>query len=707
MRETSTSPPPAARLAAWAIRHATPVISLWVIFGVTAALLLPSLLSAMRPPQARLPGSASAHAAALIERGFPEWGSEQMLLAFSSATLRADDPAYLDAVSVTVRALATRPEVTLVDALPALAGQDPRHLYALVAVTGDTRRHLSGQRQLAEQTVWHASAGDVRVHLAGVTPAFAELVRADEADLRRIELVTAPLVLALLVAGLGVAGAALITLAVAVAAVLAGVGLFAAATPLLPVDSTLLTVTVTVCLGLGVDYAVLIVLRHRHYRAGGRAPVEAATRAAATAGTTVSWCALAVMGTAACLLVIPEPVTRHMAVAVVVAAAVTLAAALTLLPCLLVRCDRVLGWGSLPWHRERGGAGWVRWGRHLTRRPWPYAIGISALLLLAATPALDLHLGIRYDRAALAGTDVGQALAQMERDRLGGATFVALPHPSGGRPVDVAALVERLRADPLVADANSLDNGRDLTLVIVVERAAPDSAEAAALLGRIRGEAARLLPPGQPVHTAGATSLLHDAATIAATSLWQVIALALICSFALLAIMFRSLLIPLKAICMNLLAIGAALGLLALACSLLGTEVNPLIPLLVFTVVFGLSLDYEVFLVHRIAEHYRRTGDHNAAIVEGLRHTARPITLAAAVLATTFAGLLLSHRHDLRQAGFAVAVAVVLDATLIRVALVPALMRLFGHRNWWPATCRLRMPSCVGKSRRFQTIQEE
>ncbi|MFF4620507.1 MMPL family transporter [Nonomuraea jabiensis] len=123
-------------------------------------------------------------------------------------------------------------------------------------------------------------------------------------------------------------------------------------------------------------------------------------------------------------------------------------------------------------------------------------------------------------------------------------------------------------------------------------------------------------------------------------------------------IIFRSLLIPLKAICMNVLSVAAGLGLLAATCAALGTDVHPLIPLLVFTIVFGLSLDYEVFLVGRIAEHYRATGDHDTAVVEGLRHTARPITLAAAVLATTFAGLLLSHHHDLRQAGFAVAVTI-------------------------------------------------
>lgn len=112
-------------------------------------------------------------------------------------------------------------------------------------------------------------------------------------------------------------------------------------------------------------------------------------------------------------------------------------------------------------------------------------------------------------------------------------------------------------------------------------------------------------------------------------------------------------------------------------------EINIVVPLLTFTMVFGLSMDYEVFLVHRICEHYRRTGDNTAAVLHGLRHTARPITLAAAVMIVAFAGLLFTHRSDLQQTGFAVAVAVAIDATLIRIILVPALMRLLGHRNWW------------------------
>ncbi|NJP94958.1 MMPL family transporter [Nonomuraea sp. FMUSA5-5] len=692
------------------------IIAVWLLLAGGAALLLPGLTQRLAPPSLEVPGSPSAAAAAVVARGFPELGSEQVMLAFGSPTLNADDPRYQRAIAATVEALAARPDVGAMLPLPESGGRRPRHAYVLAGVHGDElarQRNLPAQLATARQAAQEASAGAVTVTILGVSRAFAQLAHADLADLRSMEAMTVPVAALLLVLGLGAVGAAAVPLVVGGAAILTGMGALAVAAALAPVDSTMLTYTVTMSLGLGLDYALLILLRYRQARRAGLAPAIAAGRAAATAGSTVTWCAAAIAVTSCPLLVVGVPWAHSLALAGMLAAFVTLAAALTLGPALLSRLDHRLEWGTLPWHRPgrgtvpwraarswrgaapkwraeawRGGgrAGWVRGAERMMRRPGRYALAAVAVLALAALPVLHLRMGLHYDRPALAGTDIGAGLAGLEGDGVAGLTTVALPHPGRATPVDTFAFQQALKADPRVTMATVLDNGRDLTVMLVADRCPPDGAAAAGFQRDLHALAARLLPAGQPVLAVGPAARLGDLAAGAVNGLWQVLAVVLLASFVLLMVTFRSLLIPVKAVAMNVLCVCAAFGLLTVVFQDLGgagADINALLPLIVFTIVFGLSLDYEVFLVHRIAEHYRRSGDNTAAVLHGLRHTARPITLAAAIMAVTFGGLMLTRRLDFQQGGFAVAAAIVLDATIIRMVLVPSLMRLLGRGNWW------------------------
>lgn len=685
-------PGPCDRLGAALLRHGRVVVVVWLLLAAASAVLLPGLTQRLTPSPIEVPGSRSAAAARLISQGFPQYGSEQMVLAFDSATLPATAPAYQRAMTETARSLTGLPGVGGMLPLPTGADQDPRHAYVLFGVTGDEaarQRRLPAQAAAARRAADEASGGRVTVTIVGASAVFAELVRGDLDDLQRMKVVTVPLVVLLLVIGLGAVGSAVVPLLVAGAAILVTSGALALLNMIVQVDSTQLTVALTVCLGIGLDYALLILLRYRQARRDEcLPPVAAAVRATGTAGGTVSWCAVAVALTAGALYAVPVPGLRNIALAVIVAAIVTAAAALSLAPVLLRPLDPWLEWMPLPWRRPSRTAGRpvrLRPAAHLMNHPARYALAVTALLLAAALPVLGLRLGLHYDRASLAGTATGHGLAGMESDRMAGITGLALPHPEGGGPVNVDALMDALEPDPRVGPVSVLDNGRDLTVVLVIERNPPDSAASAALLRDIYEAAPRLLPSGRPMFAAGPTALLADLGERMLAGLGLAIALVLLLSFLLLLITFRSVLIAVKAVCMNMLTVTATFGLLTLCFQDASPtrDVNLLVPLLTFTVVFGLSLDYEVFLVHRIAEHYRRTGDNTAAVLHGLRHTARPITLAAAAMTVAFTSLLLTHRSDLRQTGFAVAVAVAVDATLIRMVLVPALMRLLGHRNWW------------------------
>ncbi|MGW0704476.1 MMPL family transporter [Streptomyces sp. NPDC002643] len=669
----------------------------WAVVVVVACLVLPVGLAQVRGAIVRVEGSSSARAAELIARGLPSFGSEQVSLAFDSSSLTADSEPYRRAVAAAARAADELPGTGQIIPVPDAPDRDPRHAYLAMGIEGDDdarRRLLPALRSAVGRAVTDASDGRVTVALTGATPVFTEQIKADLRDLRYVEAVTVPAALLLLVVGLGSVGSALVVLVTAALAVLVSTGALAAVALVLDVDSLMVTVATTVGFGLGLDYALLVLLRYRSLRDDGLAPDPAVASATRSAGHAVLWCAAAVVVTSAALLATPLALARTAALVAALTAVVTAAAATTLLPAVLPRLDPLLDRGRV---RRRDGANrkerWARWARRLMDRPWPHLLGVLAVLLVAAFPAGTLRTGLQMERSVIAGTEAGRGLAQMERDGLAGVTLVALPHPPTAGPVDTTDLTDALRADPRVTTVATLDNGRDLTLVTVTDRLISDRRPAEHLVTDIRTLAARALPPGQQVFTAGPAAQLADFHQALRPALRQIAVIVLAGAFLLMLVAFRSLLLPLKAITMNVLSLAASFGLLAWVNGRTAEPIHLAIPLLAATVVFGLSLDYEVFLVHRITTHYRATGDCRLAVARGLGDTARPITLAATTMATVFAGLMVTQRDDFRQTGFLVATAVLLDATLIRMVVVPALMRLLGHRNWWlPAPLSRLLP---------------
>jgi RND superfamily putative drug exporter len=665
------------------------LVLIWAIVTLVACLGLVSGLGQMRGLSLDVPGSSSARATALLAKGMPEVGTEQLLLAFNSRTLHAEQKPYQRAVTATVQAITAAPGAPQVLPLPDAPGRDPHHSYLLLGAHGDAdarQRLLPTWQAAAQHAAATASSGQVSVALTGMTPVLTEISHANLRDLQYVEAVTLPVALLLLVLGLGSIGSALVTLLAGALSVVVSAGALAVLARWMPLDSTAITVATTVGFGLGLDYALLFLLRYRRSRIEQLAPHPAAAHTSKTAGRAVLWCAGAVLTTSMTLLAIPLEFVRTMGVAAGLTAVVTAAVVTTVLPAALPRLDGLLVWGRVRRTRPIGGGLGKRWVRHLMRRPWPYLLAAVAVLAVAAAPAADLRLGLRVDRAAIANTPSGQGLQQLERDGLANNTLIVLPHRAGARPVDTSDLADTLRADPRISSVGALDNGRDLTVLAVADHLPVDTPGSGRLVEDIRTAAARTLPPGQQVFTGGIAATLADIRAALNRALWTVAALAVAASFVLMLIVFRSVLIPLKALLMNALSTTAAFGLLAWFTRHTNDTVNLAVPLLTLTVVFGLSLDYEVFLVHRITEHYRTHGDCQHAIARGLTETAQPITLAAATMATVFAGLMVTHRQDLQQTGCVTALAVLLDVTLIRLVIVPTLMQLLGHRNWWLPT---------------------
>jgi RND superfamily putative drug exporter len=258
----------------------------------------------------------------------------------------------------------------------------------------------------------------------------------------------------------------------------------------------------------------------------------------------------------------------------------------------------------------------------------------------------------------------------------------------------VAPLLAALRADSQVAVAISQDNGRDLTLVVAVPTVTPDSPQTVELVHRIRGAIVpRAAPPGHQVLVGGVGATIADIVDECSNRLWWIIGIVLAMTFLLLVVVLRSVLLPLKAIAMNLLATAASFGLLVLMFQRGWAEqafdfISPgyiwvHTPIVVFVLLFAASMDYELFLVRRIQESYRSTGDNTYAVAAGLQRTARSITMAAIIMAVVFASLIFSSLVGLKEFGFTLTVGIMIDATLIRLILVPALMQIMGRLNWW------------------------
>jgi RND superfamily putative drug exporter len=476
-------------------------------------------------------------------------------------------------------------------------------------------------------------------------------------------------------------------------------------------------------LGIAIDYSLLIVYRYREERKAGRGREEAVEATMETAGRAVVFSGTAVAIGLALMLFMPLPFMRGFGLAGLLIPLVSVLAAVTILPVLLYwledRLDRVR---LVPrWITERRddpeNGFWPRLARSIMRRPAMFAAAATVGLLLAAAPVLALQLGpgsnqgIPQDLEAVRGLDilsdaVGEgALSPTE-------VVVDTGRAGGSAEPEVQAAVGRLiaglQADPEIANV-SYENGlqfRDATGRYLHLQATgrheyglPESQD---FVGRLRGDIvpAAGFPPGVEVLTGGGPAFGVDFLDMTYGAFpWLVLAV-LVLTYVLLVRAFRSLLLPLKAIVLNLLSIGAAYGLLVAAFKLGFGEpfgltqfdqIEGWIPVFLFAMLFGLSMDYEVFLVARMREEWDRGGDNESAVTTGLAKTGRLVTAAGVIMFAAFMGFVAGSIVGLQQFGFGLAVAILIDVTIIRALLVPSAMKLFGRWNWWlpPRAARL------------------
>jgi RND superfamily putative drug exporter len=454
-------------------------------------------------------------------------------------------------------------------------------------------------------------------------------------------------------------------------------------------------------LGVGIDYALLILTRHRAAMATGLSPADAAVEALSTAGRSVLVAGATVVISLVGLFLMGLPYLYGAALAAMLAVVVVMLAAVTLLPALLGfmgrRVDRlrIPGTGRAP--ADLGATPAARWARGVQRRPVLAAVLATAVLVALALPTTGLRLGFPDAGNDREGTTTREAYDMIARGFGPGANgpllVVAETNGAGDR-VALERMASDIRSQPGVAGVSAVQTNAagNAAMLSVTPRTSPQDAATEDLVHALRD--GPVAESGlRDVHVGGVTAATVDQSETTANRLPLFIGGVVGLSFLLLLSAFRAPLVAVKAGLMNLLSIGAAYGVVALladggwAGQLVGidtaTPVPPFIPVLMFAVLFGLSMDYEVFLLSRIREEYARHGDTSRAVAEGLARTARVITAAALIMVAVFGAFALSPEVFLKLIGLGLATAILVDATIVRMVLVPAVMQLLGERNWW------------------------
>ncbi|MEU9083848.1 MMPL family transporter [Streptomyces sp. NPDC048357] len=472
-------------------------------------------------------------------------------------------------------------------------------------------------------------------------------------------------------------------------------------------------------LGVGIDYALFVLARHREYLARGLDPHEAAGRAVATAGRPVVFAGGVVVVSILGLAVANVPFMTVGGLAVSIVVLIMVLASVTLLPAFLGaagprlaragrigRIGRALQTGKLGRLARRRdtvagaapAAGWRRWIGHVSRHPVLYAIGAAGLLLTATLPVLGLRVGLPDD-GSLPHSRTERRAYDLVAEGFGpgiNGPLVIAADPTGD-PGVLDRLVATVAADPGIASVapTHIDPATGIATLVVFPTTSPQDKATADTIARLRTDVLPTAIGHGPAraHVGGAAASLSDVGQRTSQRLPVFVATVLAMSFLLLMLVFRSILVPLKAVLLNLLSIGAAYGIMVAVFqwgwggALIGLEATvpivSFIPMFLFAILFGLSMDYEVFLLSRVREEYLRTGDNGTAIVEGVSGTARIITSAALIMVAVFLSFAVADDPSTKMFGLGLATAIFIDATVVRMVLVPATMTLLGRTNWW------------------------
>jgi RND superfamily putative drug exporter len=613
---------------------------------------------------------------------------------------------------------------------PTLISEDEKATLILLGLDASTFEEAVQRVDDVMDAVENAEKPDwLQAYVAGEEAAWVDMIEASINDMVKAELIGEPVALLILLVVFGSLIAALLPLGMGIAAIAVTLGIIMILGRFLWVTSMAQEMVAMLGLGVGIDYALFIVTRYREELKRGKDVDTAIVETITHSGKAIAFSGVCVIIGISAMFFVDVAMITSIVVGMIIVVVMAILSAVTFMPALLSYIGTRIEWPERLTRQilrlHPGGGFWHRWATMVMARPWPFFIGAVVILVLLAAPTTRMRLWEpsaeqistgymsrdAYDLAA-EYFDQGiltpiQIVIQFDREIVNGATI------DEGAGATIADLSKKLKQMPEISDVQSLSTldptdplqylaqlsqvinvgkGQDTTVIYAYPAVNPTSADGLDLIPRIRDEivpSVEGIEQGQRVLVGGVTAMMYDLLDDMYGEFPLIVALILVFTFIVLMVLFRSLLIPLKAVLMNLMALLATFGILVLVVQdgRLGFPANGAVigdvPIFTFAILFGLSMDYEVFLLSRVRELHDRGADDRQSVAWGLEHTGGVITGAALIMVVVFGTFMLADLAMMREVGFAMATAVLLDATIVRIVLVPATMRLLGKWNWW------------------------
>ena len=683
--------------AQWSVRHRRWVIGGWAV--LVLALMVLSRLSggAVDKNDFSFSGYDSQDARVVLQREFPSAAGDSDQIVFHTRSGRVTDAAVRTRMRAMFAQVARLPHVVAVTDPYATGGQaiakDAKTAFATVTFDAQANELPKGAIDKLIDTAKAAQTPALQVELGG--QAIEQTVSSGPGQATAVGLGVAVLVLLVL---FGSVTAMLMPILTALIAIAAGTSVNALISHAMAMNSATGAIALMIALGVGVDYSLFVVSRFRGLLAEGRAPKQAAAGAVNTSGRAVLFAGILVVLALLGMLLLGVSITDAIAVSAAVEVAFTMAAALTLLPAVLSllgpRVDSLRVPGRHPTGTTAISPRLAAWTDLVYRKRWPLAIAMVAVLGVLTLPLVTLRLGSDDAGADPSNTTTYKAYALIA-DGFGpganGPLVLAVTMPASSGPAPLAHLASAIKSDAAVGSVSPARVNQSGTAAVmqVYPLASPQSAATSDLVHRLRDT---IIPraaagTGLSVHVGGPTATFIDLASLLGSQLVPFIAVVIAIGFVVLLVLFRSVAIPLTAAVMNLLSIGAALGVVIAVFQYgwTGLPTGPVqfaLPVMMFAIVFGLSTDYQVFLLTRIQEEWHARHDNTRAVHDGMGRVSGIITGAAIIMIAVFSSFVLGGQRFLAEIGVGLAVAVALDAFLIRFMLVPAIMYILGDRNW-------------------------
>jgi RND superfamily putative drug exporter len=697
-------------VASWTATHRRTTVVAWLVLLVVA-LGAANAVGSHYSNSNSLKGTESQRATDLLRRDFPAQAGDTDQIVLHVSAGRVTDPAVQARVRPMLAAISRLPHVTGVLSPFGPAGaqavsRDGKIAFATVLFDERANALPKAAVKRVIATAQAARAPGLQVELGGQAIEQAEGISLGPAT--AVGLLAAIVVLLITFGSLIAAGLPILTALLGLGTAFGVIGLSSRLVSMPDVSTQLAAM---IGLGVGIDYALFIVTRFRESYRRGTDVHDAVIEAMDTAGRAVVFAGITVIVALLGMLVLGVGFLAGLAVSSAIAVLLTMLAAITLLPALLMRVGPRLARGRATASEQepaapQGPGPWLRWAELIRRRPWPAAIVGLVTMLAIASPALSMRLGVSD-----AGNDPTSHTTRQAYDLLAtgfgkgfnGPLVVAVRTP---QPSDRAALARidgALRTAPDVASVSAprVSAEGQTAVFEVFPRTSPQASATTDLVNNLRHQ---ILPPtaqatGATVLVGGPTATGIDFTRVLSTKLPLFIGIVVVLAGVLLLVVFRSLVIPVQAALMNLLSIGAALGVTVAIFQhgwlggLFGVTAGPIepwLPVMLFAIVFGLSMDYEVFLVSRIREEWTRRRDPSEAVVHGVASTGRVITAAATIMICVFLSFVLGADRSIKLFGLSLASAVFLDAFVIRCLLLPAVLELLGRSTW-------QLPSWLGR----------